>query len=273
VSKILKNNTALVVSIDDTGKTVPASGQLTIDPNWYLLFAASGDTITLVGDSTLTVNDGSADLSISDGIDLIKGIFPKKIAVGNELLTQFIAFVGDRLKVDSDLSAYTDALSHALAIIDFPHHETHEGDAHVFTDNTDLDDGENLHVAITAPNTAKQAHFVFWVRAEDEAFVRFYEAPTTLVKGAVKPSFNRNRFINSAATVVLNEVTSFVSKGTLIYSEHFAKSEHERGSSRGTQEFILNKNTEYIFEINSEKQGNEVSWGFDWYEHTDPTQV
>jgi hypothetical protein len=77
LSKILKNNTALAVFIPDTGKTVPASGALTIDPNLYNLFASSSNTVTFIGDGTLTVNDGSSDLSISAGVDLIKGLFPR----------------------------------------------------------------------------------------------------------------------------------------------------------------------------------------------------
>ena len=81
MSKILKNNTASAVLIDDVGQTVPASGQLTINPQDDLLFAASSDVITLIGDSTLTVNDGANDLSISDGTDLIKGAFPSKIQI------------------------------------------------------------------------------------------------------------------------------------------------------------------------------------------------
>jgi len=84
MSKILKNNTASAVVIDDTGVTVPASGQYTISPVDYPIFAASSDVITSVSDvpnPTLTVNDGSNDLSISDGVDLIKGIFPNSVTI------------------------------------------------------------------------------------------------------------------------------------------------------------------------------------------------
>lgn len=76
MSKILKNNTGSIVPIPDTGFEVPASGQLLIQPENDKLFAGSDDTVTLIGDGTLTVNDGTQDLSISDGVDLIKGIFP-----------------------------------------------------------------------------------------------------------------------------------------------------------------------------------------------------
>jgi hypothetical protein len=58
--------------------TIPASpGQYTIPPQDYLLFAASSNTVTFVGAGDLVVNDGSVDLNISDGIDLIKGIYPQ----------------------------------------------------------------------------------------------------------------------------------------------------------------------------------------------------
>jgi hypothetical protein len=79
MAKIIKNNTGSAVSIDDAGVTVPASGQYTIQTTDDLLFAGSSDVVTLVGDATLTVNDGTNDLTISDGIDLIKGLFPSSV--------------------------------------------------------------------------------------------------------------------------------------------------------------------------------------------------
>lgn len=81
MSKILKNTTGSIVTITDVGQTVPASGQLTINQTDYDLYAASSDVVTLVGNGTLVVNDGSVDLDISDGIDHIKGIFPQIIDV------------------------------------------------------------------------------------------------------------------------------------------------------------------------------------------------
>jgi len=58
--------------------TIPASpGSYTIPPQDYLLWAASSNVITFIGTGDLVVNDGSFDLNISDGTDLIKGIFPQ----------------------------------------------------------------------------------------------------------------------------------------------------------------------------------------------------
>ena len=82
MSKILKNTTASDIEISDTGITVDASpGTYTIPATDYLLWAASDNIITEMGTGDIVVNDGSFDLSISDGTDLIKGIFPTSIDV------------------------------------------------------------------------------------------------------------------------------------------------------------------------------------------------
>jgi len=88
--RILKNNTASAVVISDTGYTVPASGQLVIPPQIYGLFEGSADVLTYVTDkavspdpnpvSTLTVNDGTYDLQINEGVRLIQGGFSRTIA-------------------------------------------------------------------------------------------------------------------------------------------------------------------------------------------------
>lgn len=81
MSKILKNNSGSTVSVADTGVSILNAGQYTIPPQDYLLWAGSGNVITYIGAGTLVVNDGSADLSISAGVDLIKGIFPTSIKI------------------------------------------------------------------------------------------------------------------------------------------------------------------------------------------------
>ena len=82
--RILKNNTASPVDITDTGYTVPASGQLVIPPQLYGLFEGSSDVVTYIGDSTLTVNDGTFDLSINEGTRLIQGGFSRPISDGSD---------------------------------------------------------------------------------------------------------------------------------------------------------------------------------------------
>jgi hypothetical protein len=82
--RILKNNTAAIVPIPDTGFSVPASGQLVIDPTQYGKFEGSSDVIVEIGASVLTVNDGTFDLSITEGTRLIQGGFSRPISDGQD---------------------------------------------------------------------------------------------------------------------------------------------------------------------------------------------
>lgn len=97
-TKIAKNNTGSAIDITDTGVTIPASGQYTINPSEFLIWAQSDDIVTEVGNGNVTINDGSDDLNISDGIDLIKGIFQKSRIIGDSDGV-LIGNEGDKLKV------------------------------------------------------------------------------------------------------------------------------------------------------------------------------
>ncbi len=72
-TKILKNQTVTDIELD-FGVTVPGSGQVTILATDYADAAASDDLVTFIGSGDIVVNDGSNDLSISQGMDLIKGL-------------------------------------------------------------------------------------------------------------------------------------------------------------------------------------------------------
>lgn len=78
MSKILKNNTAAAINLD-IGHVIPASGQYTIDPANYSLFARSDDVITKLAVEDLTYNDGSVDLSTIDALLHLSGFFPSHI--------------------------------------------------------------------------------------------------------------------------------------------------------------------------------------------------
>jgi hypothetical protein len=104
--KILKNTTGSAVSVGDVGITIPANGQYTIPAQEHPLFSASSNVVSLVGAGTLLVNDGTNNLSISDGIDLIKGVFQKNRIIGNTD-GALIGNINDALKVTHDPSRTT----------------------------------------------------------------------------------------------------------------------------------------------------------------------
>jgi len=100
MTKIVRNTTASPLPVTDTGVTIAASSSYTIPAQDYWLWAASGDAVTVIGSGAAVINDGSADLSISDGTDLIKGIYQKNRIIGNTDGT-LIGNISDRLKTQN----------------------------------------------------------------------------------------------------------------------------------------------------------------------------
>jgi hypothetical protein len=88
----------------DTGITVPGSGQYVIPPQDYDLWASSSDVVAPIGLTTLVVNDGSGDLNPSDGIDLIKGIFPSTVIVSSVTDPVTVDSITNPVTVDSILT-------------------------------------------------------------------------------------------------------------------------------------------------------------------------
>lgn len=85
MSKIIKNTTGSVIAINDTGISVPANSQYTVPATDYNVWAESANVLSYLTSGDLVVNDGSNDLSVSDGLNLLRGFFPKDIKVNNNV--------------------------------------------------------------------------------------------------------------------------------------------------------------------------------------------
>ena len=81
-TKILINNTVTDIDLE-SGITVPGSSQVTVNAQDYAELANSDDIYVFIGNSDITVNDGSANLAIGDAVGLIKSTF---INVGDNTL-------------------------------------------------------------------------------------------------------------------------------------------------------------------------------------------
>ena len=83
---ILKNTTVSAITIKETGDTVPASGQLTIDPTAYDYYAKA-ETI-----AEMTADINSGDLVVNDGInDLTPAYAIYHLGYPNKALSQRFA--------------------------------------------------------------------------------------------------------------------------------------------------------------------------------------
>ena len=78
LKKILKNNTGSPIILPETGVTIPATGQITLEPGQYYLYAneidISGVLATKIRSGDIIVNDGVDDLTVANGFSVERGI-------------------------------------------------------------------------------------------------------------------------------------------------------------------------------------------------------
>jgi hypothetical protein len=161
-----------------------------------------------------------------------------------------------------------DPISNIPVIIDFEHHQVHEGETFVSQDiQTGLATG-TVKYGFTVPvKTQPQApHLV--VGADVYAggvLIQIYEA-ATFTNGSAMTVLNRNRNVSVPATTstVKTGVTS--SDGNLIESFYAGVSNKNAGSSRQATELVLKSNTIYRIDAIGQVAGTNAIITFNWYE-------
>jgi len=185
-----------------------------------------------------------------------------------------------------------DGATNALRTISYEHHEIHSGSAfHVgYSVTTASSDDDVTGIMFKTPNTTKWLHLVATFNCSAPAEAIINEAPTLADSGdgADKVVLNRNRNSDTTSTVAsledtptVGSVTTMnetqwgdvgVSAGTELEHEFLAGGSGPKaigGTARGTQEWVLKKNTIYVFYLqNTGASANAHSISLDWYEHS-----
>jgi hypothetical protein len=245
MSKILVNTVSGSVSIADMGVSVSGFEQYTISPVNYPDWARSSDVVVQIGNGTLVVNDGSTNLSISDGVDLIKGIFPKTIVISNFSNTT----------------------------IDFPHYMIHRGRSfsieHVYTlQNGDVHD----HAIVTPATGTRYAHVIMILNASGDTELMLYESPSLNLGSEISATKRNRNGANSNTTKIYN-FSNLTSVGTRICWQRYGQGtsgEHGSNSpivSSESAEYILKANTTYLYRVFSNSNSNIIFTGLHWYEY------
>lgn len=182
-----------------------------------------------------------------------------------------------------------DDATHAMTIIDYEHHEVHEGDhftAHYTNDVTNT----NEMTVIGFTTGTKPIHMVGIATASAAASFKLVSAPSIDVnEGTDLVAYNNNR--SSATTTTLVSIEDPAVVGNLTsYNETQAASAnitttvtlfHEDigqtgnplsvsgGLSRGQSEWLLAASTQYCFILDADDDNdNTHNITLEWYEHT-----
>ena len=181
-----------------------------------------------------------------------------------------------RLLVAAALSLSLDDITSALLVIDYEHHEVHEGSAYFQNDFFGLQNNINADFLIISPTTAdKFAHMLFNITTTAEVHCELYEDVVVSANGTARNVFNRHRGSAKTAETLIYRDPTITSLGTKLQEFQVGaglngQSSHGAGSSLLRSEILLKPSgAKYLFRITSAQNGNDVSTLIDWYEHTD----
>lgn len=164
-----------------------------------------------------------------------------------------------------------DGVTGALAVIDYVHHEAHEGDAYKADSiNIAITNGEYWAIGFTTPAAdVGRIHLLAGFVSEAASHLQVLEGPTnTPASGAALTAYNRDRA--SAKTTKLTNLREYgnvgVVGGTVIHDLYTWSDKRQTTSDRDDEEFILAPETAYAIKLLADANGGGQIL-LDWYEH------
>lgn len=174
------------------------------------------------------------------------------------------------------ISPKVDDTTGVVMIIDYIHHETHEGNSFVVKKVNDLTINNVSDIQIVTPNTNKKLHMRFAVECEAETNWWIYEGVSIETQGTELTSINRNRNSDntSAASIyqILNasigdaNADTDISSAILIASGIAGSGKSNVDVDASYHEYILKKDTTYSFRYEAAAAGY-IDLTLNWYEH------
>lgn len=172
-----------------------------------------------------------------------------------------------------------DIISNLPVIVDFAHHQIHEGEAFNYRNFTTLSSGQTLNISFSPSGTSTSAatspHLLFDIEGTTQTELRFWEG-ATLSGGTIISGLNNNRALNGAyKTIIRTGVTisgSSPSSGLLLeaHSKGLEGATPVAGKSTGMitrdDEWIIKPGSVYLMEIKSVGANNVIDYSIKWYE-------
>jgi len=196
---------------------------------------------------------------------------PSEVTIGGQPIS---VTLDEPIDTNSAITSPLDQVSEAVEVIDYAHHEVHEGDHYTFSAfDSDLDDAAVFDFIVTTPDTTRLSHITGTIIGALHTDFHMYEdtTHTTNVQQST-PNNNRNS-VNTAGTTV-HTSNDDNADGTLLFSTSFGidtgSGNNLRtggGGARAENEWMLKRNTKYLFRITSHSANNNVALILSWYEH------
>jgi len=188
---------------------------------------------------------------------------------------------GEKIQITDGLVAgqlRLDRATEGVPILDYSHHEIHNGNHFYVAGTQDIANNANLDFLWVCPNTDKWAHALWELDSEVEMTMSLYEDVITSDNGTSKTVFNNNRNSETTATVLAYTTPTLNSGslgdgsdgGTLVWQKTIGSGKKLGGQGSRDHEFVGKRNTKYWFRIaNSSGNTGWINYDFYWYELVD----
>ena len=160
-----------------------------------------------------------------------------------------------------------DEIAQSIQVIDFVHHEIHEGNHYFISGYTELDTDGTLTFAVTT-NATTQPHMTWDITTSGKANVVVYEG-STISGGSAVTAYNSNRASSNTSTLTIVSGPTVNSTGTLIASSGFGggtRASPFGGTATHEGEIMLATSTIYQWTITAEADNNVIDYIGSWYE-------
>lgn len=167
-----------------------------------------------------------------------------------------------------------DVISSLPIVVDYPHHQVHEGEAFIFSDlqtaGLNATATRDIRISVGALDaTTKTPHLVIEFIADAMAEIELYEGTTWTSGGTSQAGYNRNRnvaddtgtlYVDGGTALTVNAIGTSVWKGMTTGAKNSAG-----GTDRGAYEFVLKPNTEYCVRVTSRTAGLKFLTRLEYY--------
>lgn len=160
-------------------------------------------------------------------------------------------------------------LTGVLASIDSSHHEIHEGNHFICNHEVTLTDEQIYYIKFATGD--KYTHLYGNISSSGGISVVFYEDSTGGMTGGDDcPKINSNRVSTKVSVCTVTKgVAAPVTPGTAMYTRTSGGGTgvlSQPGIVSREDEFVLKKNSVYLFKVTSNSLNNIVDMLFNWYE-------
>ena len=178
-----------------------------------------------------------------------------------------------------------DDISDALIVVDYAHHEAHEGDAfETSAVDESMGDGDTVILAFKTMSAPKRMHMIMEFATLVGGHIDIIEGPTwDNQTGTLNPIYNRKREAEMGSSGVLEDQgqASFIASdnmildpttfagGTAIHTHFVFGARGSPASARGVHEWLLKPDTQYGIRLTADGAANAAHMRVEWYEHSD----